>query len=217
MPRSKTCALARLGQRRVDDLEIVRTSASLAACVSGAPVGSARPSFPSLRPTATPASVARSGRMCDTPRDMILIAAAPLIQKAPVRHSGEGRNPPSAPHAAEPWIPACAGMTKWRIIEAPAVPDRDGIGFSGRERGGGAASPAGGAARHPPDVRRRPMFPFMNAAVKLLTARLSGQPRSSGRGSPGTWLIMLMVFLPQYGRALLATRRPGGADRPAQC
>jgi hypothetical protein len=32
--------------------------------------------------------------MCDTPRDMILIAAAPLIQKAPVRHSGEGRNPP---------------------------------------------------------------------------------------------------------------------------
>ena len=39
--------------------------------------------------------------MCDTPGDMTLIAAAPLIQKfgkAHGRHSGEGRNPPiSAP------------------------------------------------------------------------------------------------------------------------
>lgn len=52
------------------------------------------------------------------------------------------------------------------------------------------------------------LFPFMNAAVKLL-----------GQGYPvgqivwarftGHLVIMLLVFLPHYGRRLLATRRPG--------
>ena len=51
------------------------------------------------------------------------------------------------------------------------------------------------------------MFPFMNAAVKLLTA---GYPVSQivWARFTGHLVIMLIVFLPQYGRALLATRRP---------
>ena len=51
------------------------------------------------------------------------------------------------------------------------------------------------------------MFPFMNAAVKLLTA---GYPVSQivWARFTGHLVIMLIVFLPQYGRR--AARRPGG-------
>src|SRR5256714_6672350 len=51
------------------------------------------------------------------------------------------------------------------------------------------------------------MFPFMNAAVKLLGADYP-VAQMVGARFPGHLLVMLLVFLPQYGRRLLATRRP---------
>src|ERR1041385_9495226 len=51
------------------------------------------------------------------------------------------------------------------------------------------------------------MFPFMNAAVKLLGAHYPVAQIVWARFT-GHLLIMLLVFLPQYGRRLLATRRP---------
>src|SRR4051794_12581598 len=83
------------------------------------------------------------------------------------------------------------------------------------------AAPVSGEAPHALAARRQgnilrgillmcagvSMFPFMNAAVKLLTA---GYPVSQivWARFTGHLVIMLIVFLPQYGRALLATRRP---------
>lgn len=52
------------------------------------------------------------------------------------------------------------------------------------------------------------LFPFMNAAVKLLGARYPVSEIVWARFT-GHLVVMLMVFLPQYGRRLLATRRPG--------
>jgi drug/metabolite transporter (DMT)-like permease len=52
------------------------------------------------------------------------------------------------------------------------------------------------------------MFPFMNAAVKLLGAHYPVAQIVWARFT-GHLLIMLLVFLPRYGRRLLATRRPG--------
>jgi drug/metabolite transporter (DMT)-like permease len=51
------------------------------------------------------------------------------------------------------------------------------------------------------------MFPFMNAAVKLLGAHYPVTQIVWARFT-GHLLVMLLVFLPQYGRRLLATRRP---------
>jgi drug/metabolite transporter (DMT)-like permease len=51
------------------------------------------------------------------------------------------------------------------------------------------------------------MFPFMNAAVKLLGAQYPVTQIVWARFT-GHLLVMLLVFLPQYGRRLLATRRP---------
>jgi drug/metabolite transporter (DMT)-like permease len=51
------------------------------------------------------------------------------------------------------------------------------------------------------------LFPFMNAAVKLLTAHYPVMQIVWVRFT-GHLLIMLVVFLPHYGRRLLATRRP---------
>lgn len=51
------------------------------------------------------------------------------------------------------------------------------------------------------------MFPFMNAAVKLLGADYPVAQIVWARFT-GHLLVMLLVFLPQYGRRLLATRRP---------
>jgi drug/metabolite transporter (DMT)-like permease len=51
------------------------------------------------------------------------------------------------------------------------------------------------------------MFPFMNAAVKLLGARYPVAQIVWARFT-GHLVIMLIVFLPHYGRRLLATRRP---------
>src|SRR3981189_2204512 len=51
------------------------------------------------------------------------------------------------------------------------------------------------------------MFPFMNAAVKLLGARYPVAQIVWARFT-GHLIVMLLVFLPQYGRRLLATRRP---------
>lgn len=51
------------------------------------------------------------------------------------------------------------------------------------------------------------MFPFMNAAVKLLGARYPVSEIVWARFT-GHLIIMLLVFLPHYGRRLLATRRP---------
>src|SRR5436305_2822611 len=52
------------------------------------------------------------------------------------------------------------------------------------------------------------MFPFMNAAVKLLGADYPASEIVWARFT-GHLLVMLLVFLPRYGRRLWATRRPG--------
>jgi len=51
------------------------------------------------------------------------------------------------------------------------------------------------------------MFPFMNAAVKLLTAQYPVMQIVWARFA-GHLIVMLVVFLPRYGWRLLATRRP---------
>lgn len=51
------------------------------------------------------------------------------------------------------------------------------------------------------------MFPFMNAAVKLLTAHYPVMQIVWARFT-GHLVVMLIVFLPRYGRRLLVTRRP---------
>jgi drug/metabolite transporter (DMT)-like permease len=51
------------------------------------------------------------------------------------------------------------------------------------------------------------LFPLMNAAVKLLTARYPVVEITWARFT-GHLIVMLFVFLPQYGRRLIATRRP---------
>jgi drug/metabolite transporter (DMT)-like permease len=69
--------------------------------------------------------------------------------------------------------------------------------------------------RRQPDVLRgillmcagASVFPFMNAAVKLLGARYPVTEIVWARFT-GHLIIMLLVFLPQYGWRLLATRRP---------
>jgi drug/metabolite transporter (DMT)-like permease len=73
---------------------------------------------------------------------------------------------------------------------------------------------AGGAAAAP-DVLRGillmcagvALFPLMNAAVKLLTARYPVIEITWARFT-GHLIVMLIVFLPQYGWRLIATRRP---------
>src|SRR5215469_15382677 len=52
------------------------------------------------------------------------------------------------------------------------------------------------------------MFPFMNAAVKLLGANYPVAQIVWARFT-GHLIVMLLVFWPRYGRRLLATRRPG--------
>jgi drug/metabolite transporter (DMT)-like permease len=51
------------------------------------------------------------------------------------------------------------------------------------------------------------LFPLMNASVKLLTARYPVLEITWARFT-GHLIVMLIVFLPQYGRRLIATRRP---------
>jgi drug/metabolite transporter (DMT)-like permease len=51
------------------------------------------------------------------------------------------------------------------------------------------------------------LFPFMNAAVKLLGARYPANEIVWARFT-GHLIVMLAVFLPQYGMRLFATRRP---------
>jgi drug/metabolite transporter (DMT)-like permease len=51
------------------------------------------------------------------------------------------------------------------------------------------------------------LFPFMNAAVKLLGARYPANEIVWARFT-GHLIVMLLVFLPQYGSQLFATRRP---------
>lgn len=51
------------------------------------------------------------------------------------------------------------------------------------------------------------MFPLMNAMMKLLTARYPVFEIVWARFT-GHLVVMLIVFLPQYGRRLIATRRP---------
>jgi len=51
------------------------------------------------------------------------------------------------------------------------------------------------------------MFPLMNAMMKLLTARYPVFEIVWARFT-GHLVVMLVVFLPQYGRRLIATRRP---------
>src|SRR5438045_2058337 len=86
----------------------------------------------------------------------------------------------------------------------------------------GSSAPPGGTAplrvavRHQHDALRGilvmcagvSMFPFMNAAVKLLGAEYPVAQIGWARFT-GHLLVMLLVFLPQYGKRLLATRRPG--------
>jgi drug/metabolite transporter (DMT)-like permease len=71
------------------------------------------------------------------------------------------------------------------------------------------------AARAAPDVLRGillmcagvALFPLMNAAVKLLTARYPVIEITWARFT-GHLIVMSIVFLPQYGWRLIATRRP---------
>jgi drug/metabolite transporter (DMT)-like permease len=51
------------------------------------------------------------------------------------------------------------------------------------------------------------MFPLMNAMMKLLTARYPVFEIVWARFT-GHLVVMLIIFLPQYGRQLIATRRP---------
>ncbi len=51
------------------------------------------------------------------------------------------------------------------------------------------------------------VFPFMNAAVKLLTADYPVMQIVWARFT-GHLIVTLIVFLPRYGRRLLTTRRP---------
>jgi len=51
------------------------------------------------------------------------------------------------------------------------------------------------------------LFPLMNASVKLLTAGYPVVEIIWARFT-GHLIVMLIVFLPQYGRRLIATRRP---------
>ena len=51
------------------------------------------------------------------------------------------------------------------------------------------------------------LFPLMNAEVKLLAARYPVIEITWARFT-GHLIVMLIVFLPQYGRRLIATRRP---------
>jgi drug/metabolite transporter (DMT)-like permease len=51
------------------------------------------------------------------------------------------------------------------------------------------------------------MFPFLNASVKVLGARYPVAQIVWARFT-GHLIIMAIVFLPHYGRALIATRRP---------
>jgi drug/metabolite transporter (DMT)-like permease len=51
------------------------------------------------------------------------------------------------------------------------------------------------------------MFPLMNAMMKLLTARYPVFEIVWARFT-GHLIVMLVIFLPQYGRRLIATRRP---------
>ena len=57
------------------------------------------------------------------------------------------------------------------------------------------------------------LFPFMNAAVKLLGARYPANEIVWARFT-GHLIVMLAVFLPQYGWRLLRDAATGGADRP---
>jgi drug/metabolite transporter (DMT)-like permease len=71
------------------------------------------------------------------------------------------------------------------------------------------------AGRAAPDVLRGillmcagvALFPLMNAEVKLLTARYPVIEITWARFT-GHLIVMLIIFLPQYGRRLIATRRP---------
>ena len=75
---------------------------------------------------------------------------------------------------------------------------------------------AGAAPRRAPDVLRGillmcagvSMFPFMNAAVKTLTAHYPIHQIVWARFT-GHLIIVLIAFWPAYGRRLLASRRPG--------
>ena len=51
------------------------------------------------------------------------------------------------------------------------------------------------------------LFPLMNAEVKLLAARYPVIEITWARFT-GHLIVMLIIFLPQYGRRLIATRRP---------
>jgi drug/metabolite transporter (DMT)-like permease len=51
------------------------------------------------------------------------------------------------------------------------------------------------------------LFPLMNAEVKLLAARYPVIEITWARFT-GHLIVMLIMFLPQYGRRLIATRRP---------
>jgi drug/metabolite transporter (DMT)-like permease len=78
-----------------------------------------------------------------------------------------------------------------------------------------AAPALSSVGRRQPDVLRGillmcagvSIFPFMNAAVKLLGARYPVTEIVWARFT-GHLVVMLIVFLPHYGRRLLATRRP---------
>lgn len=88
-------------------------------------------------------------------------------------------------------------------------------GAQARNTGGGAGGARRGPAAPGSDVLRGillmclgvSLFPFMNTAVKLLTARYPVMEITWARFT-GHLAVMIAVFLPRYGRRLFATRRP---------
>lgn len=100
-----------------------------------------------------------------------------------------------------------------RLRDTPDDPARIGaISEAGEHRMAIAAAQEGG---RPGTVLRGALlmcagvllFPFLNASVKHLGARYP-VPQIVWARFTGHLIIMAVLFLPQYGRALLATRRP---------
>jgi drug/metabolite transporter (DMT)-like permease len=78
-----------------------------------------------------------------------------------------------------------------------------------------APATRGAAAQRPPDILRGillmcagvSLFPFMNAAIKYLALHYPVAQIVWARFT-GHLIVMILVFAPHYGRALIATRRP---------
>src|SRR5437764_9229243 len=114
-----------------------------------------------------------------------------------------------------PGVPALAGTIFGWAISDQMLPRIFGQRWFGSSAPPGGTAPLRVAVRHQHDALRGilvmcagvSMFPFMNAAVKLLGAEYPVAQIVWARFT-GHLVVMLLIFLPHYGRRLLATRRP---------